>query len=99
AVGLALFPDRLAEARFIARAIAEVRELSETDTVAILVASRSHAPPIIEALEQAGIDTIGVDLVPLQDVSVVRDLVALLRALHRLNDRTAWLTILRAPWC
>ena len=99
AVGLALFPDRLAEARFIARAIAEVRALSATDTVAILVASRSHAPPIIEALEQAGIDTIGVDLVPLRDVSVVRDLVALLRALHQLNDRTAWLTILRAPWC
>jgi ATP-dependent helicase/nuclease subunit A len=99
AVGLALFPDRLAEARFIERAIREVRGISATDTVAVLVASRSHAPPVIAALESAGIDTIGVDLVPLRDVSVVRDLVALLRALHQLGDRTAWLTVLRAPWC
>ena len=51
------------------------------------------------ALEEAGIDTIGVDLVPLRELSVVRDLVALLRALHQLGDRTAWLTVLRAPWC
>jgi ATP-dependent exoDNAse (exonuclease V) beta subunit len=51
------------------------------------------------ALAALGIDAIGVDLVPLRDISIVRDLVALLKALHHLGDRTAWLTVLRAPWC
>jgi ATP-dependent exoDNAse (exonuclease V) beta subunit len=51
------------------------------------------------ALEAARIDAIGVDLVPLRELSIVRDLVALLRALHHLADRTAWLAVLRAPWC
>ena len=101
AVGLTLFAggDRTAEARFIASTITELRDLSAESTVAILVASRSHAPAIIEALETSRVDTIGVDLVPLRDLSIVRDLVALIRALHHLGDRTAWLAVLRAPWC
>ncbi|HEU4627036.1 MAG TPA: UvrD-helicase domain-containing protein [Steroidobacteraceae bacterium] len=100
AIGLTLFAgDRAAEAQFIARKIAEIGTASSTDQVAILVASRAHAPPIMAALEAAGIDAIGVDLVPLRDLSIVRDLVSLLRALHHLGDRTAWLAILRAPWC
>ncbi len=44
-------------------------------------------------------EAIGVDLVPLRDLSIVRDLVALVKALHHLGDRTAWLAVLRAPWC
>jgi ATP-dependent helicase/nuclease subunit A len=100
AVGLTLFAgDREAEAQFIARSIGEIREMSPEADVAILVASRSHAPPIMAALEAAKIDAIGVDLVPLREISIVRDLVALLRALHHLGDRTAWLAVLRAPWC
>jgi len=51
------------------------------------------------ALETRGVDAIGVDLVPLRELSIVADLVALLEALHHLGDRTAWLAVLRAPWC
>ena len=100
-VDLMLFTggDREAEARFIAGKIEAIRGASGAAEVAILVASRSHAPPIMAALEAAQIDAIGVDLVPLRELSIVRDLVALLRALHHLGDRTAWLAILRAPWC
>ncbi len=101
AVGLTLFAggDRTAEARFVAEGIAEIRGMSPEASIAVLVTSRSHAPLVMTALEQMEIDAIGVDLVPLRELSVVRDLVALLRALHHLGDRTAWLAILRAPWC
>ncbi|TLY92114.1 MAG: hypothetical protein E6K44_05695 [Gammaproteobacteria bacterium] len=38
-------------------------------------------------------------LVPLAQRPIVRDLVQLARALHDLGDRSAWLAVLRAPWC
>ncbi len=98
---LSLFPDgdRDAEARFIAERIAAIRKSAPEASVAILVVSRSRAPPIMSALSDARVEAIGVDLVPLRDLSIVRDLVALLKALHHLGDRTAWLAVLRAPWC
>lgn len=101
AVQLRLFPSdgRDAETVAITARITALRTADPTATVAVLVAARTHATPIMTALEARGVDAIGVDLVPLQDLSIVRDLVALLQALHHLGDRTAWLAVLRAPWC
>ena len=96
---LAPHDDRAAESRTIAERIVELRRDDPRATIAVLVASRAHAAPIMSALETRGIDVIGVDLVPLRDLSIVRDMVALMRALSHLGDRTAWLAVLRAPWC
>lgn len=90
-------PD--AEARAIAQLIARLRGESPAASVAVLLASRSHAPAIVAALHDARIPVAGVDLVSLADLPVVRDLEALARALDHLADRTAWLAVLRAPWC
>jgi ATP-dependent exoDNAse (exonuclease V) beta subunit len=100
-VELALFPpgDRESEAAAIAARITALRTADPNATVAVLVASRTHAVPLMAAFETAQLDAIGVDIIPLSEVAVVRDLVALLRALHHLGDRTAWLAVLRAPWC
>jgi ATP-dependent exoDNAse (exonuclease V) beta subunit len=100
-LSLSLFSnaDREAEAQLIAEGITQIRDVAPAATVAILVVSRSHAPPIMAALAAARVDAIGVDLVPLRDLAIVRDLVALLKALHHTGDRTAWLAVLRAPWC
>src|SRR5581483_6174448 len=100
-VGLVLFPpgDRENEAAAIAARITAIRTADPNATVAVLVASRTHAVPLMAAFEAARLDAIGVDIIPLSEVAVVRDLVALLRALHHLGDRTAWLAVLRAPWC
>jgi ATP-dependent exoDNAse (exonuclease V) beta subunit len=101
AVELRLFPgdDHATETAAVTERIAKLRASDPAATVAILVAARTHATPIMMALEARGVDAIGVDLIPLQDLSIIRDLVALLQALHHLGDRTAWLAVLRAPWC
>jgi ATP-dependent helicase/nuclease subunit A len=100
-VELRLFPgdNRDAETAAVTQRIAALRASEPDAVIAILVAARTHATPIMMALEERGVDAIGVDLVPLRDLSIVRDLVALLQALYHLGDRTAWLAVLRAPWC
>ena len=91
--------DRVAETEAIVAKVADLKASAPQASIAILVAARSHAQAIVAELGDAGIDTIGVELVPLAEVPVVRDLVALTRALCHLGDRTAWLAVLRAPWC
>ena len=101
AVELGLFSadKREFETNAVIDRIVRLRAEDPKATVAILVAARSHAASIMLALEARNVDAIGVDIVPLRDLSIVRDLVALLQALHHLGDRTAWLAVLRAPWC
>ncbi len=99
-VSLKLFPDdRAAEAAAIAARIASLRRADPAGRIAILVAAHSHATPIITALGARAVPCLGVDLVPLQERVVVRDLVQLATALYDLADRSAWLAVLRAPWC
>ena len=90
---------RESETEAIIQRIAAIRSSEPQSSIAVLVASRSHAAPIITGLEARKVDAVGVDLVPLRELSIVRDLVALLQALSHLGDRTAWLAVLRAPWC
>src|SRR5882672_8048406 len=87
-VQLRLFPgDRDAEARAIAARITALRGRDSQARVAVLVAAHAHAVPIVNALRTVGVEVLGVDLVQLA------------RALHDLGDRSAWLAVLRAPWC
>lgn len=91
--------DPQAEAGSIAKLIARLRLIEPKASIAVLVAARAHAAPIVAALQAAQVAVSGVDLVSLAELSVTRDLVALTRALDHLADRTAWLAVLRAPWC
>ena len=91
--------DISGEARAIARVVLQLRAAQPQSSIAVLVSARSHAGPIVAALEAQQLAVAGVDLVPLAQLSIVRDLTALTQALDHLGDRTAWLAILRAPWC
>ena len=100
AVTLQLYPgDAQAEARGVAAEIHRLRGENPAATVAVLVAVRAHAAAIVSELKVRGLEPLGVDLVPLAERPIVRDLVQLSRALHDLADRSAWLAVLRAPWC
>ncbi len=90
---------RASETTAITERIIELRAWDPGATIAVLVASRSHSAPIMTELEERQVDVVGVDLVPLRELPVVRDLVALTRATSHLGDRTSWLALLRAPWC
>jgi ATP-dependent exoDNAse (exonuclease V) beta subunit len=98
-IELRLLPDHAAETAAIVARVGDLKKSDAAASIAILVAARPHAHAVIAALHAADLDAIGVELVPLGEVPVVRDLVALTRALCHLGDRTAWLAVLRAPWC
>jgi ATP-dependent helicase/nuclease subunit A len=100
----ALFDDQPAteagsEAATVVRLIHEARVRSPEGTIAILVRSRAVLTDIVPALKQAGLAFRAVDIDPLGTRPVVRDLLALTRALCHPADRIAWLALLRAPWC
>lgn len=66
--------------------------------IAVLVRARAHARAIAAHLRERRIAFHAVDIEPLADRSIVRDLIMLARALVHPGDRTAWLALLRAPW-
>jgi len=68
-------------------------------TLAVLVRSRTHLPHLVEAFRSAGIEYRAVKTDRLSERPLIRDLEALRTALADLADRTAWLAVLRAPWC
>lgn len=87
-----------AEAEQVAALIAGLRATRPDDSIAVLAGARPHLRGVRVALNARGIPFIGVNLEPLADVAVVRDLEALVRALESPLDRVAWLAVLRAPF-
>lgn len=96
--------EHVAEARHLAQCVR--RELDsptaaggEPSSIAVLVRSRAHLPELVAALREQQIRYRAVKTDRLADRPLVRDLEALRAALNNLADRTAWLSVLRAPWC
>ncbi len=98
AVVLRGFASRAEESAAIAGMIAAQVQRHPERRVAVLVRARSHAREIAAALRSRGILFRAVDIEPLHDRAVVRDVIMLVCAMLHLGDRAAWLAILRAPW-
>ncbi len=86
------------EADAAAGLIAELVRTRPQESIAVLAGARTHLRAIRAALAARSVPFIGVNLEPLADVAVVRDLEALARALESPLDRVAWLAVLRAPF-
>ena len=101
AVRMLAFPvgDEAAEARAVAEAAREALERDPEGSVGILVRARSHLAAVVPALREAGVRFRAVEIEVLSNRPVVRDLFSLARALLHLEDRIAWLAVLRAPFC
>jgi ATP-dependent exoDNAse (exonuclease V) beta subunit len=86
------------EAEHAAKLIADIRRTRPQESIAVLASARPHLRAVRESLAVRQIPFIGLKLEPLADVTVVRDLEALVRALDSPLDRVAWLAVLRAPF-
>jgi len=91
--------DLAAEAERVVEIARAARARDPAASIAVLVASREHVALAVARLRAAGFALRGVDLERLRDRPVIRDLSALTRALLHAADRSAWLALLRAPWC
>jgi ATP-dependent exoDNAse (exonuclease V) beta subunit len=71
--------------------------------IAVLVRSRNHLIDVVSELKRevggGAIPFRAVDIEKLDERQEVLDLFALTRALLHPADRTAWMAMLRAPWC
>ena len=76
----------------------EVRD-NPTQSIAVLVRSRSHLHGLQQTLREAGLAARAVELEAPRHQQIVQDLLAITRAMAHSGDRSAWLGMLRAPWC
>jgi ATP-dependent exoDNAse (exonuclease V) beta subunit len=86
------------EAQKIVEIINAVKATNPKASIAILVRAKSHLLQIIPTLRAAQINYHAVDLESLAHSSTIQDLLALTKTLLHLDDRIAWLAVLRAPW-
>jgi len=88
------------EAKRVVEVVEAIRAESPQASIALLVRARS--PPSSRSaaeLRQAGLCPTAVELHSLANQPLIRTSLPLTRALEHLADRTAWLSVLRAPWC
>ena len=87
------------EALLIATVVEEQRRVAPGSTIAVLTRVRSHVAEVAKALARRGVPYRAVDIDALSERREVLDVVGLTRALLHPADRTAWLAVLRSPWC
>lgn len=87
------------EATAVAAIVEDERRREPTQSIAVLVQSRTHLAGLREELRARGVAAHAVEIDTLAEQQVAQDLAALTRALLHLDDRVAWLAVLRAPWC
>lgn len=91
--------QRTEETEKIVGIIRHHQQTTPNNSIAVLVRKRSQVGEITQALNSAGILYRATDIDPLDTNMVIMDLLSLTRALLYPNDRIAWLSLLRSPWC
>lgn len=91
--------DDRQEAEQVVAIIQQTKTTWPDGSIAVLVRNRSHLMDIVVCLKQKKIPFQAVEIEPLAQRMVIRDLMTLTRALVHPADRIAWLALLRAPFC
>ncbi|HWN38330.1 MAG TPA: 3'-5' exonuclease, partial [Gammaproteobacteria bacterium] len=82
----------------VAAILAAERQRHPEQSIAVLVQNRKHLEGLRERLRERGLAVHAVEIDTLGEQQVAQDLAGLTRALLHLEDRIAWLAVLRAPW-
>jgi ATP-dependent helicase/nuclease subunit A len=91
--------NKLAEADKVVEIIQSIKQQDPQASIAILVRARSHLLNLLPVLQAAAIPYHAIETESLAEKSVIQDLLSLTRALLHLEDRIAWLALLRSPFC
>lgn len=90
---------QISEAEKIAEKIKSLRNQCPSESIALLVRSRPHLIETLAQFKQQKIPWQAHEIESIVSDPAVLDLLNLAKALNNLADRTAWLSLLRAPWC
>jgi ATP-dependent helicase/nuclease subunit A len=90
---------REAQARRMLEIITTSRAADAGARIAVLVRAKAHLVHVVRLLRRQGVRFQAVEIETLGQRPVVQDLMMITRALAHAGDRTAWLGVLRAPWC
>ena len=88
-----------AEIAHVAGIVARERSANPSQSIAILVQSRSHLRGLEALLRARGLDAHALEIEAPAETAIGQELLGLTRALTHLGDRIAWLGVLHAPWC
>lgn len=89
--------DAASEARFSAKLIHQCTQKNPTDSIAVLVRSRSQLTDLLVELRAQGTQFQAVEIDRLTDLPEIIDLLSITRALCHEGDRVAWLALLHGP--
>ena len=92
------FADADDEGAHVADAIQAIRRDYPSETIAILVRTRPHAQATIAALLARGVPFTACEFARWEQRETIRDLLSLTFAIAHPSDRTAFFSVLRAPW-
>ena len=84
---------------FIVNQIKDIINNSNNLSIAILVRNRTRVGDLIRLLKNNNLNINAIDIELLSAKLVIKDLLSLTKAILNLSDKTAWYSILRAPWC
>lgn len=86
------------EAKALLERVTALQREFPNDSIAILVRARSHLTDILSTLQAKNIPFEAIALEPLTRAPVIQDLMSLTAALRHHGDRTAWFSVMRAPY-
>lgn len=89
--------DKTLEAEKVVALTQQHFQCNPNGSIAILVRGRNHITEILPALQKAGIDWLATDFDSLDNLSPVRDLLVLTKAMLNQFDRLSWAALMRSP--